>query len=64
MVADLVIGLVNFEVIVRGVKSMLREVDRSQTPRARDVRACGQTGEDGQGEIMEARSSGPVNLFD
>ena len=50
----LVIGLVDYEVIV-GVKSRLREVDTSQTQRARNVRACGQTGEDGQGEIMEAR---------
>ena len=47
-----VIGLVNFEVIVRGVKSTLREVDRSQTRGALDVRARGQTGEDGQDEAM------------
>jgi hypothetical protein len=42
----------------------MREVDRSQTQRARDVRACGQTGEDGQGEITEALSTGPVDLLD
>ena len=34
------------------------------TQRARDVRACGQTGEDGEDEIMEARSTGPVDLLD
>src|SRR4249920_3176624 len=63
-VADLIIGLVNYEVLIRGSSTGLREVDRSQTQRARDVRACGQTGEDGQGEIMEARSTGPVDLLD
>jgi hypothetical protein len=52
--ADLVIGLVNYEVIITVVEDKLREVERSQTRRARDVRACGQTGEDGQDETMEA----------
>jgi hypothetical protein len=48
------------------VLSWTRQTFRKPPPtqRARDVRACGQTGEDGQDEIMEARSTGPVDLLD
>jgi hypothetical protein len=48
------------------VLSWTRQTFRKPPPtqRARDVRACGQTGEDEQDEIMEARSIGPVDLLD
>jgi hypothetical protein len=35
--SDLLIGLVNYEVIIRGSSTGLREVDRSLNQRARDV---------------------------
>ena len=47
------IGIVNYEVDIRGVEYKLREVDRSKTRRKHDVRACAQTSEDGKHGAVE-----------